>query len=155
MKLTRTLEVTEKEFYDYLEQDLIEKIFKTTGKQIKPAAIKKGLKYTLRPEDPMTRINVTIKSYERNQHYHAIIESYSETIVLRYETQRVPQGLDVTLTQSIESFESQKHNKLMQMFSEAVYLGRMTDMLYDIQSKIVKNRELLEEQAQDLVATRK
>ena len=51
MKITRTLEITTEEFYDNLEQGIIESIKKTSSKIIKKADIKKGLKYSTTEHD--------------------------------------------------------------------------------------------------------
>ena len=41
MKLTRTFNITSDEFYDYLEEQLLDSIQKTTQKKVEKSAIKK------------------------------------------------------------------------------------------------------------------
>ncbi|WP_418219558.1 DUF3284 domain-containing protein [Clostridium isatidis] len=83
--------------------------------------------------------------YKRGSLYKAEIKSIYDTIRISYETKEVDNKLKIIFNQHIESFESKKHNKFMKFFSEGVYLGRMTDTLYDIQNKIIKERESLTE----------
>ena len=140
MKLTRILKITEKEFYDFLETDLLSNIRQCTGKELSVKDIKKGLKYSKHEEDALTRIDVSILDYERGSTYKSITKSLADTITISFETEVVNDGLKIIFNQNLENFESKKQNKLLRLFSEAVYLGRMTDTLYDIQKKIIDNR---------------
>lgn len=141
MKLTRILKVTEKEFYDFLENDLLSNIYQCTNNKLSVKDIKKGLKYTKHAEDALTRIDISILDYKRDVFYKSEIKSMADTITISFETEVVNEGLKVIFNQYIESFEKGKHNKLMKLFSEAVYYGRMTDKLYDIQKSIISTRE--------------
>lgn len=140
MKLTRILKITEKEFYDFLETDLLSNIRQCTGKELSIKDIKKGLKYSKHEEDALTRIDVSILDYERGSIYKSITKSLADTITISFETEVVDDGLKIIFNQHLENFESKKQNKVLRMFSEAVYYGRMTDTLYDLQKKIIDNR---------------
>jgi hypothetical protein len=141
MKLTRILKITETDFYDFLENDLLSNIYQCMSKELSAEDIKKGLKYSKYDYDAQTRIDISILEYKRGEFYKSEIKSFLDTITISYETEVVDDGLKVTFNQHIESFEKEKHNKLMRMFSEAVYYGRMTDTLYDIQKKIANIKE--------------
>ena len=141
MKLTRTIKVSEQEFYDHLEQELISTIKECTQRQIHSQDIRKGLRYCKNEDNVHARMYVSILDYQRGCRYKAQIKSLSDTITLSYDTEVEKEGLKVVFHQSIESFEQKKHNKLMKMFSEGIYLGRMSDTIYDIQKKILKKRE--------------
>ncbi|WP_183277904.1 DUF3284 domain-containing protein [Clostridium fungisolvens] len=141
MKLTRILKINEKDFYDFLEKDLLSNINQCMSKELSAKDIKKGLKYSKYDNDAHTRIDITILDYKRGEFYKSQIKSLLDTITISYETEVVDEGLKVIFNQHIESFEKEKHNKLMRMFSEAVYYGRMTDTLYDIQKKILNSKE--------------
>jgi len=145
MKLTRVLNITEKEFYDFLERDLLDDIYKHTNKRLGVRDIKGGLKYRKYDEKSLTHIDISILDYKRGSLYKAEIKSIYDTIRISYETKEVDNKLKIIFNQHIESFESKKHNKFIKFFSEGVYLGRMTDTLYDIQNKIIKERESLTE----------
>lgn len=140
MKLTRILKITEKEFYDFLETDLLSNIRQCTGKELSVKDIKKGLKYSKHEEDAITRIDVSILDYKRGSIYKSITKSLADTITISFETELVDYGLKIIFNQHLEDFENKKQNKVLRMFSEAVYYGRMTDTLYDIQKKIINNR---------------
>lgn len=140
MKLTRILKITEKEFYDFLETDLLSNIHQCTSKELSVKDIKKGLKYSKHEEDALTRIDVSILDYERGSIYKSITKSLADTITISFETELVDDGLKIVFNQHLEDFENKKQNKVLRMFSEAVYYGRMTDTLYDIQKKIINNR---------------
>jgi hypothetical protein len=141
MKLTRVLKITEKEFYDFLEKDLLSNIYQCTNNKLSVKDIKKGLRYTKNAEDTLTRVEISILDYKRDEFYKSQVKSFADTIIISFETEVVDEGLKIIFNQYIESFEVGKHNKLMKLFSEAVYYGRMTDKLYDIQKNIIKNRE--------------
>jgi hypothetical protein len=140
MKLTRIFKINENDFYDFLEKDLLSNIYQCTNKELSIKDIKKGLKYTKYGDDAYTRIDVSILDYERGKFYKSKIKSMADTITISFQTKIVNDGLEIIFNQHIESFENKKHNKLMRMFSEAVYYGRMTDTLYDIQKKIINNK---------------
>lgn len=141
MKLTRILKVTETELYDFLENDLLNNIYQCTNKELSSKDIKKGLKYTKHDESVYSRIDISILDYKRGKFYKSEIKSIADRITISFETEVIDNELKIVFNQHIEGFESKKHNKFMKMFSEAVYYGRMTDTLYDIQKKIITNRE--------------
>ena len=145
MKITRTLQITEAEFYNYLENDVINSVENCTKRIIKTKDIKKGLHYTKHGDDIYSRVDITILNYERGKLYTSKIKSMSDTITLSYETSMIEKGLQIIFHQHIASFENKKQAKLMRMFSEGVYYGRMSDTLYDIQKKIINIREGIEE----------
>ena len=141
MKLTRTLKVSEAEFYDYLECELLTTIYQCSAKELSANDIKKGLNYSKNEDNTNARIDVTILEYQRGSVYKANIKSLTDNIILSYETKVENDGLTVVFHQYIDSFERKKHNRFMHFFSEGVYLGRMSDMIYGIQKKIITQRE--------------
>ena len=145
MKLIRTFAFTSDEFYDFLESDLLANAAKCTSRPLSVNDIKKGFKYSKHDNNAHTRIDVTILDYQRQLHYKSKIKSISDTITIEYATRPCEKGLEITFIQGFESFETTKHNKFMELFSQAVYLGRMTDTLYEIEKKIINRREGIEE----------
>lgn len=140
MKIIRTLEITNEDFFNYLEHDLIDIIAKT-GKTITAKDIKKGLKYTTHGEDHFAKVEVTLMEYERGVIYKSRMKSMEDTITLSYTIEEDPKGIKVTFEQKIQSFETKKMNRLMKGWSEAIYLGRMSDALYEIQKKAIQLRD--------------
>lgn len=143
MKLTRTIKVSEDEFYDHLEQELIDAIQATTQKVISAKDIKKGLSYKKFEDNSHAQVDVQVLDYQRGSLYKVSVKSLTDTITISYETTVEKDGLKLVFHQNIDSFERKKHNRLMKIFSEGVYFGRMSDTIYDIQKKIIKKRETL------------
>ena len=137
MKIKRTLQISENEFYDYLEGELIREC------QLTKTKIEKGLNY--KKTDPKTQleISVFVINYIRGTLYEVKISSSYETYFLKYTTQENENGLEIQFEQHIESFEMKKQNRLMRLFSEGVYLGRMSDTLFDIQKKSMRRGGLI------------
>lgn len=134
MKIKRTLQISEKEFYDYLESELIREC------QLTKTKIEKGLNYKKTDSKTQMEISVFVINYIRGTLYEVKVFSSYETYFLKYTTQENENGLEIQFEQHIESFEMKKQNRLMRLFSEGVYLGRMSDTLFDIQKKIHEKR---------------
>lgn len=145
MKLIRILEVSEQEFYDYFEQDLITNMEQWMHQKISAKDIRKGLSYCKQDEKSNAQTVVTVMGYERGSYYSLRIQTMVDSIELTYHTKPDEKGIRIIFEQYIESFEKMKHKKLMRMFSEGVYFGRMSDTLYDMQAKIIKLREQQEQ----------
>lgn len=141
MKITRILEVSDTEFYDYLEQELLLDIHQCTQKCYKKKDIRKGLKYGKYTQDVHARVDITIREYQRGTLYQSNIQSFSDSITITYRTCMVPEGLQVILEEHIESYESQPHSFLGRNFYELVYLRRMNATLYDLEHAIICQRE--------------
>lgn len=139
MKLTRTLKITQDEFYDCIEENIVKEVFECTQRKIKPNDIKKGLKYS-KNSDKASRIDTTIQNYIRGKCFETEAKTLTDRIEIKYFTEETSEGLSVTMHQYIASFEEKKHNKLSKAWSEAVYFGRMSDAIYDFQNKVLKNR---------------
>lgn len=140
MKITRTLKISENEFYDYLEQELLSMIDQCSSNEKSASKIQKGLKYTKNEESTHARIEITILDYQRGSFYKARVKSLTDNVELSYETAVEKDGLKVIFLQEIESFNKKKRKNLFKSFSEGVYLGRMCDTLFDMEKKIIKHR---------------
>lgn len=137
MKITRTLKITADAFYDYLEEQISKDVMNNTSLHSPSVKIEKGLKYTINKHDIHTRKEFKVLEYIRGKAYKAQIKTISDTVTITYETEEVEEGLRVTLHQVIKSFEEKKQLRIMKAFSELIYLGRMSDTLYDIQKQIL------------------
>lgn len=144
MKITRLLKITEKEFYDYLEEELLLDIEKCTHQQLHSKDIKKGLKYSKFTQDVNARADIIIQKYQRGQIYQTRIKTLSDSIIITYQTQVTSEGLQVIFKEHIQSYESKKHHYLAKMFYELVYLRRMNETLYDIEKHIFNKRNGIE-----------
>lgn len=145
MKIIRTLKITSDEFYDYLENELLEIANKNrTGKiAYTPANITAGFSTTKGEKESLSKIDLTITSYIRGSLYAADTASATGTSHLSYSTKETADGLEVTFEQILpdNSGKKKKRNRLLGGFSDALYLSRMSNSLYDIQNKIIKERK--------------
>ena len=112
MKIIRTIKITNEQFYDYLEQQLIEAQSKLVTE-------------------------IYIQQYVRDECYRFKVIYMSDSTSIEYRTKPVDEGLQITMTQHIQSFEEKRHHKLSRHFHEAIYLSRMTQAIYDIENTIL------------------
>ncbi|MFV0479315.1 MAG: DUF3284 domain-containing protein [Anaerorhabdus sp.] len=140
MKLKRLLKITEQEFYDHIEKEFIQNFKDCTGTEIEISDFKKGLSYVQTSKKNPAGTTYTVTNYTRGVSYAVEARSIADTFSLFYETNPVEKGLEVTLHQTVASFNKSAHNKLMGALSEGIYLGRMSDVLYGIQNKIIDSR---------------
>ena len=51
--------------------------------------------------------------------------------------------MKIKMDQIIDGYETKKMNKIFKWFSDGVYLGRMTDTIFEMQKKIEKQRKVV------------
>ena len=141
MKITRILKVSETEFYDYLEQELLLDIQNSMKKNYDKKDIRKGLKYSKYTQDVHAQVDITIKEYKRGFLYQSAIQTLSDSITITYQTSGTTEGLQVTLEEHIQSYEARPHGFLGRAFYELVYLRRMNETLYELEHAIICQRE--------------
>jgi hypothetical protein len=145
MKIIRTLQITSDEFYDYLERNLLALANKNrNGKPVYTSAdIMSGFHFSYGAEEAPYKTELTVVEYRRNHHYKATTVSISEKLEISYDTKAVDKGLEVVYEQNIpqQSANTKKSNKLLRGFSEALFLSRMSNSLYDIQTEVMRNRK--------------
>lgn len=137
MKITRVLDVTEAEFYDYLESQLMNDLRKHSQELTE---VMKGAAYTKFDEKTQSSVSFEIEDYTRGNSYRMKVKSPLDTYTVHYKTRAVVKGLEVVFYQEVESLESSTQNKFLRLFSEAVYYGRMSDALFEIQKGISRSR---------------
>lgn len=82
MQITRSLKINEKDFYAYLENEIISKI-----NQSKSANdIKKIVKYTKNIHDNYSKIDIIIKEYLKVYIYKFKFKTITDNILISYET---------------------------------------------------------------------
>lgn len=143
MKIIRTLNITSDEFYDHLESKLLELANNTrTGEAVyTPADLKAGFQISRGAKEASFQTSLTVTDYVRNHHYEATAESVAGTIQMSYRTEPGDEGLKVTFEQSSIDGREKKHGKLFRGFSDALFLSRMSNSLYDIQNEIMRKRK--------------
>ncbi|MDO4664290.1 MAG: DUF3284 domain-containing protein [Erysipelotrichaceae bacterium] len=107
MKLIRTFNITEDEFYDYLEQQLCEDIHKTTHKKFSPKQLKKGFTY----EKKGVRTKIIINDYVRGSIYSTTAKSFTDYIKVTYTTKQTEEGLEIVFEEYVSSYDDVRDQK--------------------------------------------
>ena len=139
MKLIRTFEITEDEFYDYLEKNLCEDIHRTTNKKVSPKQIKKGFTY----EKKELRTKIIINDYVRGSIYSTTARSLTDYVTVTYTTKQTEEGLEIIFEQFMSGYDDVRDQKnfLSRTWHDWVTFGRMSQTLYGIQDEIIALRE--------------
>ncbi|MCT7711873.1 MAG: DUF3284 domain-containing protein, partial [Lactobacillus crispatus] len=97
--ITKQFNFKAKDFFDYLEEQLIPAIKKA-----------KGTKYEV------DGAQVELTDYERNKVYGAHFKTDRMELVIKYVTEDNDQGVKITFSEDMLSFDREKHGKLQTMF---------------------------------------
>ena len=98
-----------KDFFDYLENQLIPAIKKARGNNM-PVTLTKGTKYE------MDDTKVEITQYERGKVYAAHFITPRLELQIKYITEDNDDGVLITFSEDMLSFDREKHGKLQTMF---------------------------------------
>lgn len=120
--ITKQFSFKAKDFFDYLEQQLIPAIKKSRGNNM-PVRITKGTKYKV--DDAQ----VEITEYERNKVYAAHFKTNRLELQIKYLTEDNEAGVKITFSEDMLSFEREKH-------------GKLQTLLYNWQLKLGAKKEL-------------
>lgn len=145
MKIIRDLKVTEDEFFDYLEDAFCRELEQASGKHVHCSQLKPGFTYVSKDKASSIRTTVEVVAYERGKHYETLTTSPSDTTRIYYEVEpsEKPGCIHVVFCQETDSFERRRRTPL-KVFSEAVYLGRMAESLFNIQDTLIECRKIEE-----------
>ena len=136
MKVNRDLEITKEEFFDTLLQDIADDITKNGNKPIKKKDLKKGFAYIYGADKSQNlQIKFEVIDYIENTFYSSRRTSVNGTTSVSYSVTETDKGINVVFEQI--SPQTNKKNIVSRLFTETLYLGRMTDHLYDIQKKVL------------------
>lgn len=146
MKVIRDLEISASEFFNGLLDKVIDDINTNTDKEVKKEDLKKGFKLVCRGENIAQRMTFEIIDYQQDKVYKAKRKAVNGTVSVHYIVKPNDKGgINVTFEQIFPE-ENKKQGALMKGFSETIYLGRMTDSLYDIQKTVLLSKEERKEQ---------
>lgn len=109
IQITRQYNFKAKDFFDYLEQQLITAIKKARNNDM-PVTLKAGTEYK------QGGAKAVITEYERNKVYATRFTSDRIDVEIKYETEDNDQGVKITFTEDMLSFDREKHGKLQTMF---------------------------------------
>lgn len=138
MKIIRTLDVSINEFYDYLEHKLLADIASATGQHLTREEIKKGLHYAKRPTKGKSEMHLNVDDYQRGRKYQVTSKTPFDTVTVTYLTEGQGEKTEVTLLEDVASYDPNKTNRFIRLFSQTMILGRMADTLMSIEDEIRK-----------------
>lgn len=138
MKVIRDLEITASEFFGVVFAELAAEVKANGGDAVAPEAMTTGFTQVYRPEDPALKVTFEIVEYQEDKLYKAARTSAAGTSTMVYEVSPKEGGITVAFT--FDNGEPQKKGFLAK-FSEAVYLSRMADKLYNIQRTVINEKE--------------
>lgn len=138
MKVIRDLEITASEFFGAVFAELAAEIKANGGDAAAPEAMVTGFTQVYHPEDPALKVTFEIVEYQEDKLYKAVRTSAGTTSSLVYEVTPKEGGITVAFT--FDNGEPQKKGFLAK-FSEAVYLSRMADKLYNFQRSVINEKE--------------
>jgi len=142
MKVIRNLEITAEEFFNAVFDELIEQIEKTDKKKFERSDFKKGFQYVHCAEDAYKRADFEIVDYQEGNFYKCTRKTINGISSLSYEVTPTETGICVAFTQeNTLRKEDKKKNKIFALISEVNSLGRMTDKLYDLQRRVINEKE--------------
>ena len=95
------------------------------------------MKYTKEDKDSKLITEISIQQYVRGECYRFKVTYMSDSTTIEYRTKSTDEGLQITMSQRIQSFEEKSHNKISRAFHEAIYLSRMSHAIYDIEKSIL------------------
>lgn len=140
MKVTRNLEISGRDFFETVFQNLAQEIRSYSGSEADIADFKTGYRYIHHPEDPALKISFEIVEYQEDALYKAVRTDASGTIAITYELAPTETGITVGFTYENSAYSAKKRG-IFSAFSDALFLGRMTDTLYGIQRDVINKRE--------------
>lgn len=101
--ITKEFEFSANDFFNFLDQQLIAAI-KTARQNNMPVVLRAGTKYT------QENVDVEITQYERGKVYAADFQNDRFHIVICYQTQNLANGVKITFSEDIKSYDEASHN---------------------------------------------
>ena len=141
MKVIRDLEISASEFFGVVLEELAAEVKSLSGKECTTADLHQGYTYVQNPDDSATRVVFKIVEYQEEKLYKAVRSSAEGDLTIIYDAVPNDKGVTVTFTYENTTPSGLKKKGIFGAFSQIVFLGRMTDKLYDIQRTVINRRE--------------
>lgn len=107
--ITKTFEFSAQDFFDYLDQQLIDAIKKARKNNL-PVTLASGTRYK------QGDIDTEITKYKRGEIYQAHFKNDRIDIVIFYKTQDIAKGVKIIFSEEIKSYDPTAHSKLSNWF---------------------------------------
>ena len=140
MKVTRNLEISAREFFETMLENLAEEIRVTDKAEVDVADFRTGYTYTHHPENPALKVSFEIVEYREEKLYKAVRISANATTTVCYRVTPTENGISVEFTHE-SSADQGKKKGFLNGFLEIIALSRMTDALYAIQKDAITRRD--------------
>lgn len=140
VKIIRTFDFSANDFFDYIEDSLTKEIKKArdNNKNVKIAA---GTRYALKGRDGTINTKVVINKFERNKIYSATFTSLGEVVTADYATKDTNKGCKITLTEDVQTYDPEQHNKLANLFYDFMYHRSAQEELNKLANGVQKFKE--------------
>lgn len=142
MKLIRVFKITNDEFWDYVEDGIVQEVEKATKHRFKKKDLVSGFHY----DNNAAKSKVKIDKYERGKIYQSTVKTLTDYVKVSYETKEVNDGLEITFEQVVGSYDDHKDEKngVIKFFTDWTTFGRMSNTLYDMRNAIINKRDGVE-----------
>lgn len=107
--ITKDFDFSAQDFFDYLDQQLIQAIKKARNNDL-PVNLTSGTRYK------QGDINTEITKYKRGEIYEAHFENKRLNILISYHTTDTKNGVRITFSENIKSYDPAAHSKLNNWF---------------------------------------
>lgn len=142
MKVTRNLQITAKEFFDAVFDEVVQDIERLDKTKVSKDSLKTGFHYVYTGTTAYDKIEFKIVEYQEEHFYKYVRSSIQGTTTFTYEVISMDEGITVTFSQDSDTAGTPtKKRGLISLFTEGYMLGRMTDKLYGYQNKIKDKKE--------------
>jgi len=141
MKITRTLNITCDEFFDYLENQLLNIANNSLEDQeaYTNSDIQEGFRI-IQNGDNVNKLELIIENYVRGKSYSASVNSLTDAYQVSYTVNPIGDGIEVEYEQINLTKLFNAKTGFFAKWGEALYLSRMSNSLYDMQNAILKSR---------------
>ncbi|MCR5668419.1 MAG: DUF3284 domain-containing protein [Lachnospiraceae bacterium] len=146
MKIIRNLSITKEEFFDYLEEQLLN--IANHNLEDKEAYTKKDIQSGFsivdksKSDKAVTDVELRIEEYVRGTLYAATARSLTDSYHVEYHITEDTEGIQVEyLQENLALYAAEQRKGFFQKWGEALYLARMSNSLYDMQNEILKKRK--------------
>lgn len=143
MKITRKLTITVDEFFDYLENQLLNIANANLDEEQEAytnSDIQEGFRIIQNPNVDVNKIELLINKYKKGQFYEATALSLTDSYQMSYKVTPEDDNILVEYEQiNLNNFPAERKG-FFAKFGEALYLSRMSNSLYDMQNAIMKAR---------------
>lgn len=141
MKVIRNLEISAGEFFSVVLEELAAEVKSMSGKDCAIADLCTGYTYIHNPDDAATKVVFEIVEYQEEKLYKAVRSAASGDLSITYDVTPCENGISVAFTYENTTPAGRPRKGIFGIFSQVIFLSRMTDKLFDIQRTVVNRKE--------------